>query len=177
MNSQSRLEDAFGIIRAEVEQAEEAKRVNRLITEAVRTGFAETPTEGEATGPYFDAVRERVVREVFAYWNEFRLPIGLKALVFRLLNPDRAKGPLGKLVVERAEKTWLLSLPSELTVRRRANEAASKEFAEKRGERQPLVCLGRSKQGEAPDSYYLPNPSMFQAEAREAVLAIVGAKA
>lgn len=161
MSDQSRLDDALAVIKEEAEKAEAKDRQASAIFEAAKTGYAETPTEGEASGEYFDAVRSRVVQACFAYWNEHRKPLGLRVLVELTLKGIKA---------DKREGGWSFGTPSELTVRRRANEAASKDFAQRSQSQQMLVCLGRSHG----DSLYLPNPIHFQDEAQAEILKLAG---
>jgi hypothetical protein len=134
------------------------RRIEKAITDEVRTrGY--TPDFLNDLG-YIGTIQQLVVEAVFGYWSQNQKAAGLKDTYGRVLE---------KIRIRRANSSWIWPVPSKRTVDRRVNECASNNAREnhildpKTGK--PRIIQDHI---DSNDSYYRPNPVMFEQAIKEA---------
>ena len=127
------------------------------IAKAVRYGYVKTPPvyriprEEPAR-----ALRDLIVRAVYAYWNVHRKPMHITrspAIYEAVLNRIRTLKQMGE---------WPWKIPIKRTIDRRVNECADKRIWDGPT---PLIGLG--------GGWYMPNPAKFEEPTRSELLRIV----
>jgi len=101
----------------------------------------------EADTERFAAIRELVVKAVFAKWNKDKEPATLLSIFFKV--QDDIKELLTTVQRNRWKKEW--RIPGKRTIDRRVNEAADPRFYEDGVPKIVAVSAG----------VYQPNPTLF----------------
>ena len=154
------LEDFIATAEAMAEENKGASKVNKIAQgEAVKNPQADMKPPPE----YVKAVRFHAINAVFDIWNE-----QIKA---SSEGRDIYIGDLTKPVQDKVRflvslGAWKWGIPSDLTVRRRVEEAADIRYYPETGH-PAIVCIS--------DGYYRPSPFYLSPETREAIRELVKA--